>query len=112
MTTIACCIANRVKAGWGSWADVLRNIPMYSALAVEDIPMGYPNPNDPAFVRLLVNVDKIYNNQFDDDSNGARGAVFFGDLARITRPWFLDHIVKNPTEHPNVLNMATLNFWA
>lgn len=111
MTTIACCIANRFRAGWGSWYEVFRDIPMYSALALEDIPTGYPNPSDPAFVRLLVNVDKIFNNEFDDKANGANGAVFFGDLAQITRPWFLENIVRNSAEHSMVCNLCTLSFW-
>lgn len=110
-TTIACAIANRVKQGWGSWYEVLRDIPMYSALALEDIPTGYPNPSDLAFVRLMVNVDKIFNNEFDDKANGANEAVFFGDLAKITRPWFLENIVRNATEHSMVCNLGTLSFW-
>jgi hypothetical protein len=111
MTSIACCIANRYRKGWGSWHEILRDIPMYSALALEDIPIGYPNPNDPSFVRLLVNVDKIFDNQFDDKRNGSNEGVFFGDLAKITRPWFLENIVRNPTEHQCVCNISTLSFW-
>lgn len=105
--SVASCFANRVKKGWGTWQDVLSNIPLYAAVNIDEIPGGYPNPSDPVFIRLLVLVDKIFNNEFDDKRNGANDAVLFCDLAHITRPWFLENIVHKPTEHPRVITSNT-----
>lgn len=111
MTTVACALANRVKQGWGSWWEVLRDIPLYGAMNIEEIPRGYPNPDDPSFIRLLVNIDKIFNNEWDDKASGANGGTFFGDLAKITRPWFLEKIVRSPEQHHQKCACGTFTFW-
>lgn len=100
-------LANRVRLGWGSWLEVLERIPVLSA--EENIPFQneYPRIWEPNFVRLLHEVDGIFDNSTKDLSCGA---VYWGDLRRIEREWFKDNVLKNPDRF-KVADMNTLCFW-
>jgi hypothetical protein len=68
-------------------------------------------------VKLLHVVDSVFDGSIPDKS---KGALYWGDLAKIERPWFLEKIVQGWTEnfegvkipaHQRVATMNGLNFW-
>src|SRR5215467_13089506 len=73
---IARILHNRVKRGWGTWAQVLNDIPKFNAINIGEEPKEYPDPYNPAFIKVLVEVDKIFSGEEDTVSNKA---VFFAD---------------------------------
>jgi hypothetical protein len=110
-------LANRVRVGWGGWLQVLDSVPKFMA-ENELPPLEHPPLWEPAFVKLLHAVDGIYDGSIPDAS---RGALYWGDLNRIERPWFKEKIMdarKDNFEgvsipaHQRVNDMTSLSFWA
>jgi hypothetical protein len=104
-------LANRVRVGWGSWLQIIDRVPLF--MAENEIPkLEHPNIWEPNFVKLLHVVDGIFDNSIPDKS---KGALYWGDLARIERPWFLEKIVQGTKENfegvliPAHQRVATLN---
>jgi hypothetical protein len=109
-------IANRFRAGWGSWLQVIDRVPAFMA-EKELPPLVHPGVWEPAFIKLLHVVDGVFDNSIQDKSNGG---LYFGDLSIIEAPWFLEKIVQGKKEnfegveipaHQRVANMNGLNFW-
>lgn len=100
---IMSCIANRVRLGWGSWLDVLDRIPAFSAQL--EMPTGTPVLWEPSFIRLLHEVDAIYEGSSQDYS---KGAVYWCDTRRIETPFFKEKILGQPGQHPRIAEMNTL----
>lgn len=96
---------NRVRAGWGSLSEVIVKAPEYAA--EENLPVTIPSPWEPVFVRLLTEVESIYDGSGKDLSCGA---IYFCDSRRVTRRWFRDQIIRSGT-HPITMNMNSLNFY-
>ena len=85
---IMSCLANRQRAGWGNWLDVIDRIPERSATIEQ--PTGTPLIWEPGFTRLLHEVEAIY----DGSQDYAKGAVYWFDSAKpVTNPWFQTHIL-------------------
>lgn len=97
------CIANRVRCGWGSWMEVIDRIPLFAAEI--DLPSGYPISWEPSFMRLLHEVEGVYDGSGIDVS---KGALYWCDLRRITRDWFRDNILKKPDQHPRIVDCNSL----
>ena len=83
-------LANRVRCGWGSWLQVVDRVPSFMA-ENEMPPLTHPSLWDAAFVKLLQTVDGIFDGSVPDSS---KGALYWGDLAKIERPWFMEKIVQ------------------
>lgn len=109
----ASCIMNRIRLGWGAHLEVLKNIPNHSALNIEPNRDAVPSIWEPNFVRLLHEIEGIYNGTGQDYS---KGGLYWADMRRIERPWFKDKIL-DPTkedglkEHPCVVDMNTLRIF-
>jgi hypothetical protein len=99
---IGSCLANRVRLGWGSWLEVLDRIPNFAATT--EMPTGTPQIWSPEFVRLLHEVEAIYDGTVDH----AKGAVYWADTRRIETPFFREKIMGQPESHPRVVDMNTL----
>lgn len=99
---IMSCLANRVKLGWGNWIEVIDRIPNYAAQF--EMPTGSPTVWDPAFVRLLHEVEGI----FDGSVDYAKEAVYWCDTRRVETPFFKNKIIGQPEDHPRVGEMNTL----
>ena len=109
-------IANRVRCGWGNWLQMIDRVPAF--MAEDEIPpLVHPPIFEPTFIKLLQTVDGIFDGSTPDLS---KGALYWGDLAKIERTWFMDKIVQGRTvnfegveipAHPRVANMNGLNFW-
>lgn len=97
------CVANRVRAGWGSWLEVLERLPHFAAEKIE--PNGFPSIWDSSFIRLLHEVDAIYDGSGIDMS---KGALYWCDLRRIENPWFSENILKKPEIHPKIADCNSL----
>lgn len=117
------CIANRVRNGWATWLQVFDGIPNFMA-ENELPPMTHPSVWDATFVKLLQTVDGIYDGSTHDLS---KGALYWGDLAKIEREWFKEKIIQpiypegtyktdqnvsGLPVHNRVANTNGLNFWS
>lgn len=109
-------IANRVRIGWGSWLQCIDRIPNFMAENALP-PLEHPSIWEPNFIKLLHAVDGVFDGSLPDKS---KGALYWGDLAHIERPWFLEKIVQGTVEnfegvaipaHQRVACMNGLNFW-
>lgn len=96
------CIANRVRLGWGAWLDVLDRIPLYAA--EHEQPGGTPSLWEPSFVRLLHEVEAIY----DGSQDYSKGAVYWADTRRIETPFFKEKILGQQEQHPRIVEMNSL----
>lgn len=94
-------LANRVRKGWGTWSDVIDNIPKFAAIT--EMPTGSPSIWEPQFVRLLHEVEGI----FDGTQSPAKDALFWCDTRFIETQFFQNKILGNP-DHPRVIEMNTL----
>ena len=110
-------LANRVRIGWGSWLQVIEGVPKF--MAENDLPiLKYPSLWEPSFVKLLHCIDGVYDGSIPDLSHGA---VYWGDLGRIERPWFQEKIIDARKEdsngqlipaHQRMVDMGSLCFWS
>ena len=110
------CVANRVRVGWGSWLDVIQKVPNFMA-ENELPPLEFPSGWNGSFVKVLHLVDGVFDGSVPDAS---KGALYWGDLTRIERPWFKENVVDPIKEdgpqaglrqHPMVANMNSLSFF-
>lgn len=99
-------IGNRVRSGWGSWLEVIDHIPKFSAQTEQ--PTGTPTIWEPVFIRLLHEVEGIYDGSIKDVSKGAK---YWADLRRVDNPWFREKILGNLIEHPRIGDMNTLTLF-
>lgn len=108
MIMIAQCIANRHRAGQGTFFQVIERIPKYSS-TIEQPAMEWPTAWDRELLRLLPEIDGIVDGTAKDTTNGA---LYWCDLNNVTNEWFLLQICRRPDEHPRVADCAgTLTFW-
>lgn len=97
------CLAQRQRLGWGSWLEIIKNIPKYAATL--DVPNDICTEIwEPGFVRLLHEVEGI----FDGSVDYSRGAVYWCDSNDVTNPWFREKILADATAHPRVAEMNSL----
>jgi hypothetical protein len=89
---IAQVLANRQKAGWGTWLDVIQNIPKYAATL--DQPTGFPTAWNRDFLRILTEIDSVVDGTAKDGTNGG---LFWADLNNVTNEWFLEEICRKKT---------------
>ncbi len=107
-------IANRVRAGWGNWSDVIDNIPKYSA--IKEMPSGSPPIWEPSFVKLLHEVEGIYdgsmNYALSKDNVGVKHSAFYwADLRNIETEFFREKIISQPEIHPRIADMNSLTLF-
>lgn len=105
------CIANRARAGWGSWLEVLDNVPKYIA-EKEMPPLIHGSVWSAEFVKLLHAVEGIHDGSAQDLS---KGALYFGDLGHIETDFFKNLIAGENElglrQHPLVASIGSLSFF-
>lgn len=99
---IMSCLANRVRLGWGTWLEVLDRIPVFAAQT--EMPTGTPSIWEPNFVRLLHEVEAIY----DGSAEYSKGGIYWADLRRVETDFFKQKILANPEQHPRIADMNSL----
>jgi hypothetical protein len=107
-------LANRVRKGWGNYLQVIDRIPTFAA--IKEMPKGTPEIWEPEFVRLLHEVDAIY----DGSKNYAQAkrqdgtpvdALYWCDLRFIETDYFREKILGQRSIHPKLMDMNTLTFF-
>lgn len=88
---IAWCLANRVRKGMGNWQEVLANINRYRAQDNEPS-SDFPNLWDAHVVKLMQQVDNVYDNIGRDLANG--GIFYFFSNKEIV-PWFKHAVIES-----------------
>ncbi|HEV1286552.1 MAG TPA: hypothetical protein VNU44_14620 [Bryobacteraceae bacterium] len=118
---LAFIVRNRVKAGWmgGDWLSVIANDPVYSpydvnghhhaAQADRALLESFPDLRDEVFQKFLWEIDRIYDGSRQDAMT--EGAVWWAEIERISRKWFLENIARNQEQHPRVAQVASLTLW-
>ena len=123
-TMVMQAIANRTRQGWGSWLQVIQNLPQFAA-ENELPPLVYPSIWDANLVKMLHSVEGIYSGSSHDltvgptviDNKPKSGGLYFGMLNKIERPWFKNQIIDavNPLNglrlHNRVADLNCLSFW-
>jgi hypothetical protein len=99
---IGSVLANRFRLGWGTWLQVLDNIPKYSATIEQ--PAGTPAIWEPEFVKLLHEVEGI----FDGTQDYAKGGLYWADTRYIETDFFKDKILADKERHPSIGSMNSL----
>jgi hypothetical protein len=95
-------LMNRVRAGWGTLIEVLDRIPNFAATST--MPDGTPSIWEPNFVRLLHEVEAIY----DGSQDYANGALYWCDTRDVNTEFFQKRILQNSDIHPRIMEMNTL----
>jgi hypothetical protein len=112
-------LANRVRCGWGNWFQVIDGVPNFMAES-ELPPLKHPSVWEPGFVKMLHAVDGIFDGSLPDMNKSkitGQSALYWGDLKKIERPWFKEHIIDaldvttGMRQHPIVGNQGTLTFF-
>lgn len=107
-------LANRFKSGWGSWSDIIDNIPKFSA--TKTMPIGSPEIWSPEFVKLLHEVDGIFDGSTNyatskDNVGTIHKAFYWADLRFIDNEWFKERIIREPELHPRICDMNSLTLF-
>lgn len=106
-------LSNRVKAGWGTWQEVLDNVQKYAAEPL--VSEGSPNLWDPCFTRILHEVDLIYAGSANHamafvNRTQQEPAMYWADTRRIQSEFFKKKIQDN-SDHRIIINQNTLSFY-
>jgi len=99
---IMSCLMNRVRLGWGTVLEVLDKIPNFAATT--EMPTGTPAIWEPGFVRLLHEVEGIY----DGTNDHSNGALYWCDTRDVSTPFFKEKILGQSEVHRRVMEMNTL----
>ena len=99
---IMSCLMNRVRLGWGSVLEVLDKVPNFAATT--EMPTGTPPIWEPGFVRLLHEVESIY----DGTSDHSNGALYWCDTRDVSTSFFKEKILGQSNIHRRVMEMNTL----
>jgi hypothetical protein len=112
MRAMCYVIRNRVRAGWGdgTWLSVIEShhnvdgntIPQPRILDSQDRPLQL----------LLRDIDDIYNGTSSDlTQNVIQDALYFQAVDLPPRQWFVEHIVRKPTEHERIAQVGPFAFF-
>jgi hypothetical protein len=132
MKAIAYCVRNRVKSGWfdGQWLTIIEHAEEADGnVSAARILL---DPNNRVLQRLVSDIDDIYYGARVEGSREQQGKIAIaqrfspqgGDLEDAVgkscywcmvnepiRPWFKQHIIDRPEEHPNRSNMGLMAFF-
>jgi hypothetical protein len=109
MLAIAFVLRNRVAAGWfgGDWMAVLETAD--NCRGTEKSLARGLNLREGSIKQFLQQVDDIYSGAAADELT--EGALFYAELHHITRPEFVEDIVRNPESHPRVATVGLVAFF-
>lgn len=108
---IGSVIANRVRKGWGNWLEVVDRIPRFAA--IKDMPTATPEVWSPLFVKLLHEVDAIYDGSknyasFKTHDGVPVDALYWCDSRFLETDFFKEKIIGQPDIHKRIGDMNTL----
>lgn len=117
---VAFIIKNRVRAGWGEWLDQIQRHAIWSARNQSELDQSsHPDPREPDFQRLLQQIDGVVDGSLVDKLTVApklktgegQPGLYYAQLNNITRPWFLENIVRKPELHPRTSQVGEVTFF-
>lgn len=104
-------IMNRKRANdHKSVQEIICGQNQFSSISVHSDPetVVYPHPNEPIFLFCLNRADGIYNGTDNDLTHGAQ---YYYNPSTATSPWFEEHIVHDPVNHPPTVNIGRQSFF-
>lgn len=125
MRACAFIIRNRVRAGWGSWNDVLTQHQKWSWRSVVPNYYQIPDPRVYSFQTLLRDIDRIFSGEQEDTVTIAADpiknyvsvgpspapALYYARLNDISNPWFEQNICGHADTHKLIANVQPLSFF-
>ncbi len=96
-------IKNREKAGQGTFLHILDNMHKYEAAPPKTT--THPDIWEKRFLKLLTEVDGVYDGTRKDPTNGG---LYFGELNDIQSEWFLEKVART---RERCGDMGTLTFF-
>ena len=126
MMAVAFALRNRVRAGWygGNWLEVIENMDKSSS-KLEPYGNKLPDPRIFSFMQFLQIIDNIFSGALEDTitikqdgewrtvlGKPAPVVLYWARLDKITNPWFLDNITRNPERHARVAQIGQLFFFS
>lgn len=116
MQSVAQCVANRVRLGWGDWSSVLSQVhhPGKHAIPtarIADMLLArhYPSLADSRFKRMMIEIDQIYDNT-GEKLVGA--GVYWADLTWLPGDPRFEELIRDTEEHPRTSQSGTFCTWA
>ncbi len=126
MLAICYLIRNRVKMQWedGNWIRVIERAHLHAAHDVS--PHVELDPESRQYQRLLKEIDDIfYGGAPSTEGNPPEGGMslfesmcerkherlYWMHTGRPVRPWFAEHIVRDPKNHPMRGTLGTMMFF-
>lgn len=102
-------LRNRLKCGWGdgTWLSLLEG----HCQVEGNIADGWASldPQDRLLQLIVRDIDDIYMGQSEDDTKTVvQDALYWQFIDRPARPWFTDHIVRDPENHPRVAQVGPI----
>lgn len=126
MLAVAFSLRNRIRAGFwnGDWIALLNNHFSYSAYLTPPH-SEIPDPRVYSVQCLLQEIDGIYRGTRRDDVTVPKDSIFdqfkIGDkppvalyyarLDKITNPWFIENITRQPATHPRIAQVGMTVFF-
>jgi spore germination cell wall hydrolase CwlJ-like protein len=100
MLAVGCVIRNRAIAYNKSIFEICTAKNQFTSMTVHDDPETtlWPSVSDVAWKSAQDIASKILNIGTQDITGGA---LYYANVATTTSGWFVDNIMRNPTEHPS-----------
>lgn len=127
MRAICYVLRNRLKNGWGdgTWLWLMENHVKVQGNerctfgAISDgspaVPAGITaslDPQDRLLQLIIRDIDDIYMGQSEDDTKTVvQDALYWQFIDRPAHPWFVEHIVRDPANHPRVAQVGPIAFF-
>lgn len=122
MKAIAICMRNRVRQGWhgGDWLQVIERASENAANLPGVKPILQAENRD--FQRIIRDIDEVYWNRTDWKKEPSRdpmpsldealgNACYWAFLNQPMTPWFREHVLDDPENHPQKTNMGLMMFY-
>ena len=109
MRAICYVLRNRLKNGWGdgTWLWLMEN----HVKVQGNIADGWASidPQDRLLQLIIRDIDDIYMGQSEDDTKTVvQDALYWQFIDRPAHPWFVEHIVRDPANHPRVAQVGPI----
>lgn len=108
MQAVAWVIWNR-HIKWGKTVyDVIMGPNQFTSMTVEKNPPS-PPPGDPQYNQAFQIVSGIQSGAVNDPTNGS---CYYYNPTTADSPWFVNHIVNDPENHPLMAKIGRQEFFA
>ena len=104
-------IRNRVRAGWGDWAEVICQKNQFTSISYKGDPqtVEWPMQPDPAFEEAIRIAELNYSG---GDFDLTKGALYYANLKHIDKGgWFEKEILGKPKTHPQTTQVGAHSFY-